>query len=122
MDMGVILPVVGIIVLLGVAAACVFVALKLRQALVAMDTKVAPALDNALATTGKLREAAVHAGPLMQDVNVMLDSIDVEVVKIDEKVADLQGKLHMVSGAVEAVPEVASKAKSTVKKALPWNK
>ena len=122
MDMGVILPVVGIIVLLGVAAACVFVALKLRQALVAMDTKVAPALDNALATTGKLREAAVHAGPLMQDVNVMLDSIDVEVVKIDEKVADLQGKLHMVSGAVEAVPEVTSKAKSTVKKALPWNK
>ena len=122
MDMGGILPVIGIIVLLGVAAACVFAVVKLRQALDAMDTKVAPALDNLKATTGKLREASVHVGPLMQDVNVMLDSVDVEVVKLDEKVAELQGKLHMVSSAIEAVSGMADHAKSTVKKALPWNR
>lgn len=118
MDLNSILIVVGIVVLLGVAGGCVFAALKLRQALGMLDTKVEPKLDEVGAKLSALKPAVAQTGELMQRVNVTLDALDVEIVKADAKLDQLAALTGKVSDVAQTAPEVARGVGSTLKESL----
>lgn len=113
-----ILVIVGIVVLFGVAGGCIFGVMKLQGLLKMMDTKVDPMLDDLKAKTEALKPAVAQVAPLMESVNVTIDALDVELVKIDQKLDDLQALTGKVSNVMETAPEVAAEAKRAVKSRL----
>ena len=115
MDMNSILVIVGIVVLLGVAGGCVFGILKVRQLLADMDAKVDPFLDDLKVKTGALKPAAEQLGPLMQQVNVTLDALDMTIVDVDGKLDAAANLTHTISGTMETADNAVSQAKSSVK-------
>ena len=115
MDMDSILAIVGIIVLLGVAGGSLFGALKVRQAINAMDTKLDPKLDELKVKLDGLKPAVAEVGPLMESVNITLDSLDMTVVEVDGKLEQLKGITGTVVGVSETVPEVVGDTKDAVK-------
>ena len=118
MDTNSILLIVGIVVVIGVAGATVFGVIKLRELLGKMDTKYAPKLNEVKEQTAAIAVACEQAEPIMGSVNVTLDAVDTELVKLDgtlDKVSNVTGG---IIGTVKAVPEVASEAKETIKAGL----
>ena len=111
MDMNSILIIVGIVVLLGFAGGCVFGIIWFRELLGKMDTKVEPKLNEVKQVTTGLALAAGQSEDLMKSVNVTMDSLDMTLVDVDEKLV----KLKRVTGTVIAAGEMGSGAANQVK-------
>ena len=111
MDMNSILIIVGIVVLLGFAGGCVFGIIWFRKLLGKMDTKVEPKLNEVKQVTTGLALAAGQSEDLMKSVNVTMDSLDMTLVDVDEKLV----KLKRVTGTVIAAGEMGSGAANQVK-------
>ena len=115
MDMNSILTIVGIVVLLGVAGGCMFGVLKIRQLLGMLDTKIEPKLDDVKAKTAALKPAVAQVDGLMGQVNLTLDALDVELLKVDDKLDQLSGITDKVSTVTENAPKVMGAAKTALK-------
>ena len=118
MDMNGILIIIGIVVLLGIAGGCVFGVLKVREALVTLDTRIDPKLDDLKAKTEALKPAVAQVEGLMQSVNVTLDALDMTIVEVDGKLEQLSNLTSTVAGIGEAIPQAAESAKTSVKASL----
>lgn len=118
MDLNSILTIVGIVVLLGIAGGCVFAILKLKQLLDSFDSKIVPELDKLKATTESLKTVAAQADDIMGKANIALDSLNVELVNADDKLAQLAALTGKVTDASEAAGAAKNNVKGAVKARL----
>ena len=122
MDLNSILTIVGIVVLLGVAGASVFAIMKLREVLGMMDTKVEPMLDDLGSKLGTAKQVVAQSEDLMREVNITMDSLDVTLVELDEKLDKAVSIGNQIVGAPETVSTITKSASSAVKSAVFPNK
>lgn len=118
MDLNSILIIVGIVLLLGVAGGCVFGIMKIREIIGMLDTKVSPKLDEVKQITEGLKPAVAQSEGLLQSVNVAMDALDVTLLDVDDKLNQISSLTGKVTGVLEAAPEAAGKAKSSLKAKL----
>lgn len=118
MDTNSILVIVGIVLVIGVVGATIFGIMKLRGLLVKMDTEYAPKLDELKEQSAALALACEQAGPIMDSVNVTIDAVDLELVKLDDTLNKVSRVTGGIVGTAKAVPMVAAEAKETIKSGL----
>lgn len=109
-----ILSIILAIALLAVAGAAVFAIIKVRSLIDTLDTTVAPKLDEAKTVTEGLKAATEQAGPLMESVNVMMDSADMMILDLDDKLAQVSNITGTVVGAGETASKAVSGAKTSI--------
>ena len=115
MDQNSILVIVGIVLVLGATAGCVFAIIKLRDILQKMDTTVSPKLDEVGKTLTAIKPAVAKSGAIMESVNVAFDAVDATILDIDETIAKVAGISGKVIHVVETVPVALDNANQSVK-------
>ncbi len=98
----------GGIALLALAVLFIYLVLLVERTNTIIDKKVEPLLDDVKDMTESLKPAVAQIDPLMERVNLTMDAANLEIMRVDEILADVTVITDKLAETTTAVNDIAN--------------